>query len=158
MFLTNFLSYPGFMVITCGLERHGSSPMAHLRCIMNGSLHKAPLYRLTKRTQLSPQNTGARPGLKTTNQPVLRNSHSFISVGTARLHPVFQAKLCRVKNKHGELACMMFPGITLPSNENNARVCTLASSSLRVKLRIGERRSMLLHCLKIQILMKISKQ
>lgn len=134
VFFTNFILDQSFLAITSGLEWNCFSPMVHLRCVMNSFLHKAPLYGLTKYIELSPPKTEAYVQvLKTTNQPVSRNSHSFRCTGTERLQNCSKSNGTGLKNKQQQLTCMMFPGITLP-NKENCQICGLTSSSLGVLL------------------------
>lgn len=95
--------------------------------------------------------------LKTTNQPTCTHKQSFIYLcrnrGTSQM---FQAKWSRMNNKHEQPVRTRFPGITLPSKENNAQVCKLTSARPRVKRwLVGSR---LFYSLKEQKLMEVPRQ
>lgn len=75
-----------------------------------------PYTEKHKDTEPSPPKQAHVQDLKTTNQPVPRNSHSFRCAGTERNVPNQTAQ----GNKQTAAArCVRFPGITLPNKENN---------------------------------------
>jgi len=137
VFLANFKSYPGFVVITGGLERNASCPMAHLRRVMNGPLHNAPLYSLTKHTLPSLQKQGSGPGFKNHHQPTCTHKQSFIYLCRNRAtSQTFQAKRSGMNNKHQQLARLLawcFQESPCPVKKTTPKVCKLTSSRPRVR-------------------------